>query len=134
MAEIFQDFIEMKTGTVVVMIITTLLLPTADVFTDILFTLKLFTGYGHKESHPKYGSVTLVPLIMSLIGQTIQWHKTETREQRSKMKTLPLLLLQIYPQWIALRVIYYGKIKKDRRWRDMKKEFDVGISHIGNHC
>ena len=124
----------MKTGTVVVMIITTLLLPTADNFSDISLTLKLFTGYGLKERHPKYGSLTLVPLLMSLIGQTIQWFKTETREKRSKMKTLPLLLLQIYPQWRALRIIYYGKIKKDSRWREMKKEFDVGISHIGNHC
>ena len=124
----------MKTGTVVLMIIFSVLLPTADALSDILTTLRFFTGYGLKERHPKYGSVTLVPLLMSLIGQTIQWFKTETREKRSKMKTFPILLLQIYPQWRALRVIYYGKIKKDRTWREMKKEYDVGISHIGNHC
>merc|ERR1712012_291604 len=111
----------MKTGTVALMIIFSVLLPTADVLTDILMTLRLFTGYGREKNHPKYGSVTLVPLLMSFIGQTIQWFKTETREKRSKMNTFPLLLLQIYPQWRALRVIYYGKIKKDHRWRRMKK-------------
>ena len=124
----------MKTGTVIVMIVTTVLLPTADNFSDIFTTLKLFTGYGLKKSHPKYGALTLVPLILSLIGVTIHWFETERKEKRNAMKTFPLLLLQVYPQWRALRVIYFGKVMRDPRWREMKREFEVGLCHLGNHC
>ena len=123
----------MKTGTVVLMMIFSVLLPTADVFSDILLTLKLFMGYGQQERHPKYGSVTLVPLLMSFIGQTIHWFKTETKEKRNKIKTFPLLLLQVYPQWRALKIIYHAKILKDKKWREMKAEFEGGISHLGKN-
>ena len=118
-------------GSVVLMLIFSVLLPTADVFSDIFFSLQLFTGYGLRENHPKFGALTLLPLIMSWIGVTTHWFKTETKEKRNKLKTLPLLILQIYPQWRALRVLYYARIKKDPRWRKMKEEWDIRISHIG---
>ena len=99
------------------------------------FTIKLFgldqIGYGFDKQHPEFGALTLVPLIMSWIGVTTHWFKTETREKRNKLKTLPFLLLQMYPQWRALRVLYYARIKKDPGWRKMKEEFEGGISHLG---
>ena len=123
----------MANGVVLLMIIFSVLLPTSDVFSDIYLTLKLFTGYGLDKKHPKYGSLTLLPLMVSWIGVTTQWFRTETKEKRNKLKTLPLLIFQIYPQWRALRVLYYARIKKDPRWRQMKDEFDGGISHLGKH-
>ena len=123
----------MKTGTVVLMIIFSVLLPTADVFSDILFTLTLFTGHGRKKTHPRYGAVTLIPQIMSLLGQSIYWFKTETKEKRNKIKTFSLLLLQVYPQWRALKIIYHTKILKDKKWREMKADFEGGISHLGKY-
>ena len=80
------------------MVIFSVLLPTADAASDIFFTLKLFTGYGLKERHPKYGAITLAPLVMSMMGQTTHWFKTETKEKRNKLVTFPLLVFQIYPQ------------------------------------
>ena len=121
----------MKKGEALLMLIFSVLLPTGDVFSDIFFTLKLFTGYGLKKNHPKYGALTLVPLTISWIGVTIHWFKTETREKRNKWKTLPLLIFQVYPQWRALRVLYYGA-KKDPGWKALKEEFEGGISHLGN--
>ena len=97
-------------------------------FSDILLTVNLFT-----KKHPKFGALTLVPLIVSWIGVTVNWFKTETKE-KNILKTLPLLLLQIYPQWRALRVLYYARIKKDPSWREKKEEFEGGISHLGKHC
>ena len=123
----------MTNWAVVLMMIFSVLLPTADVFSDIFFTLKLFTGYGLKERHPKYGAVTLLPIIISWMGHTVYWFKTETKEKRNKMMTLPLLIFQVYPQWRALRVLYYAVIKKDPRWKKMKEEFESGISHLGQH-
>ena len=123
----------MTYGEILLMVLFCVLLPTADVLSDMYFTLQLFIGYGLNKNHPKYGSLTLVPLLMSTIGMTIQWFKIETKEKRNKLKTLPLLIFQIYPQWRALRVLYYAKIKKDPRWRAMREEFDDGISHLGKH-
>ena len=124
----------MGIGTAVQMLFFNVLLSTADVFSDIYLTLKLFTGYHLTKNHPKFGALTLVPLMLSFIGMAIKWFKIETMEGRNKLKMLPLLIFQFYPQWRALRVIYYARIKKDRRWKAMKEEFEDGISHLGKHC
>ena len=116
---------EITIATVLLMSFFSLLLPTGDVFSDIFFTYKLFL-----KGHYKFGACSLVPPSISWLMTAIQWFKTESKENRPKLKTLPLLILQVYPQWRALRVLYYG-IKKDPRWRKMKEEFDIGISHIG---
>ena len=85
----------MGNGAVLLMLVFNVLLPTADVFSDIYFTLKLFTGYHLGKNHPKFGALTLVPLMLSFIGMTRQWYKTETREERNKLKMLPLLIFHI---------------------------------------
>ena len=115
------------------MLLSNVLLPTADVFSDVYLTLRLFTGYHLAKMHPKFGALTLIPLMMSFIGMAIKWYKIETMEGRNKLKMLPLLIFQLYPQWRALRVIYYARIKKDPRWKTMKEEYETGISHLGKH-
>ena len=125
---------EMTYWAILLLVLFSVLLPTADVFSDWFLTLKLFTGYNLDKNHPKYGCLTLVPLMVSFIGVTIQWYKIESNENQNKLKTLPLLICQIYPQWRALRVLYYGIIRRDPKWREMKVEFETGISHLGkNH-
>ena len=124
----------MGLGSAVLMFLFNVILPTADVSTDIYLSLKLFTGYRLIKKHPKFGTLSLIPLAMSSMGVTTQWFKTETKEMRNKLKTLPLLILQFYPQWRALRVLYYAKIKKDPRWQKMKEEFEGEISHLGRQC
>ena len=111
--------------TVVLMSFFSVLLPTGDVFSDIIFTTQLFL-----KGHYKFGACSLVPLSISWLMIAIQWFKTESKENRHKLQTLPLLILQVYPQWRALRVLYYGKMK-DPRWQKMKEEFDTRISHLG---
>ena len=113
-------------ATVLLMLSFSVLLPTGDVFSDIIFTTGLFL-----KGHYKFGACSIVPLSISWMMIAVQWFKTESKEKRHKLKTLPLLLLQVYPQWRALRVLYYGKIKRDPRWRKMKEEFEIGISHLG---
>ena len=111
--------------TVLLMLFFSVLLPTGDVFSDIIFTTELFL-----KGHYKFGACSLVPLSISWLNIAIQWFKTESKEKRHKLKTLPLLILQIYPQWRALRVINHG-LKKHPQWRKMKQEFEMGMSHIG---
>ena len=113
--------------TILITMLFSVFLPTGDVFTDIIFTTQLFI-----KEHYKFGALSLAVLSVSWMGTATQWYKIETKKLQ-KLKTLPLLILHIYPQWRALRVLYYGKIKKDPRWKKMKEEFEVGISHIGKH-
>ena len=124
---------------------TGVFLPTLDVYSDLFFTARLFVGnYYNSEwkngtlheckttvpPHPYYGSVMLVPLLLSWIFVTIQWFRKE-QGLKQKLKTLPLLICQVYPQWRALRVLYYAKWQKDIKWQRMKEEWETGISHIG---
>ena len=115
----------MTIGMALIMLFSGVLLPTGDVYSDIMFTTRLFL-----KGHYKFGACSLVPLSISRLTIAIQWLKTESKEKRHKLKTLPLLILHVYPQWRALRLLYYG-LKKDLRWRKMKEEFDIGISHLG---
>ena len=123
----------MKISTLLLMVIFSVLLPTADVVSDIFITLRLFTGVWLKERHPIYGAITLAPLTLCNLGHARYWFKIEAKERRNRFKTFPLLLFQVYPQWRAVRVIYHAKILKDEKWEKMKKEFDGGISNLGKH-
>ena len=107
------------------MLFFSVLLPTGDVFSDIIFTTQLFL-----KGHTKFGACSLVPLSISWLMIARHWFKTESKENGRMLKTLPLLFLQVYPQWRALRVLYHAKMK-DPRWQKMKEEFDSGISHLG---
>ena len=80
--------------------------------------------------HPYYGSVMLAPLLLSWMFVTIQWFRKE-QGLKQKLKTLPLLIDQVYPQWRALRVLYYAKWQKDNKWQRMKEEWETRISQIG---
>ena len=118
------------------------LLPTSDVYSDIFLSIKLFGGnyYRYDQNgtmcehmvppHPEFGSLVLVAFLLSWLFVTIQWFKTE-HGFKQKLKTLPFLVCQVYPQWRALRVLYYAKWKRDMVWQKMKEEWETGISHIG---
>ena len=82
--------------------------------------------------HPAFGAFVSASLLLSWLFVTILWLKTEHGFMQ-KLKTLPLLMCQMYPQWRALRVLYYAKLKRDNRWQRMKEEWETGISHIGKH-
>ena len=130
------------------MLATGVFLPTLDVYSDLLFVGWLFHGNYYIElpyspglcekrgevvpPHPRFGSVMLIPLLLSWILVIRQWYKME-HGMKQKLKTLPLLILQVYPQWRALRVLYYAKWKKHRGWHKMKEEWETGITHIGKY-
>ena len=120
---------------------TGVFLPTLDVYSDIFYTIRLSLGNYYIDDecksrgkmvppYPKFGSFTLAPLIVSWIFVIIQWFKTE-RGWRKKLKTLPLLVCQVYPQYRALQVLHNAKWKRDSRWKEINKEWETGISHIG---
>ena len=135
----FSALITLATGVV---------LPTVDVYSDIAFAVKMLmfkpsgriswdetrldycNRTGRLARNKKYAIAMLTPPIISWLFVTYQWFRTEVGVKQ-KLTTLPFLLLQVYPQWRALRVLYCGKWKKQRGWQRMKEEWETEICNLG---
>ena len=118
---------------------TGVFLPSFDVFSDIYFATRLFKGVYHRrcsvlvQPHPKFGIAMLAPVLLSWIFVAKQWYQKE-KGLRQKLSTLPFLILQFYPQYRALRVLYHAKLRKSWRtsgWQKMRDEWEMEISHLG---
>ena len=142
-ASFFQEGVEaMSWISALITLAFGVVMPTVDVYSDIYLAVKLLTfapppGYEQYDwctrqiaDHQKYAAAMLTPPIISWIFVAYQWQNIEVGAKR-KLATLPLLLLQVYPQWRALRVLYYGKWKKQRGWQGMKEEWETEICNLG---
>ena len=121
---------------------TGVLMPTLDVYTDIFFAINVcmfeatddcygFLGYGqHEAYHKYYATAMLIPPFISWLFVAYHWFKNEM-SVKDKVKTLPILIMQGYPQWRALRVLYYGRWKKQREWQRMKQDWETEIGNLG---
>ena len=131
---LFTTFLLLATG---------VFLPSFDVYSDIYFAAKLLKGgYYHNDwckshgypvsPHPKFGIAMLAPVVLSWIFVAKQWYQTE-KGLRMKLSTLPFLILQCYPQYRALRVIYHANWGKTSEWQKMKDAFEMEVSHLGEY-
>ena len=82
--------------------------------------------------HPKFGASMLAPTILSWIFVAKKWYKIE-QGIKQKLMTVPLLILQVYPQWRALRVIYHGKWRKTNGWQRMRDAWEMEMSYLGEN-
>ena len=139
---IFQEtFEEMGLFSTLLLLATGVCLPSFDVYSDIAFAIQLITGsYNPKCSekakmhflpHPKYAIAILTPVLLSWIFVAKQWYRNE-KGVRQKLLTLPFLILQCYPQYRAMRVLYHAKWRKTYGWQRMKDAWEMEISHLGD--
>ena len=116
-------------------------LPSFDVYSDIALALKLLRGYFYinqdckskgeiVEPHPKLAIAMMTPVLLSWMFVAKQWYQAE-KGVRQKLITFPILLLQLYPQYRALKVLYYAKWKKSNEWQQMKDAWEMNVSHLG---
>ena len=131
------------------LILTEIVLPSVDVISDLLLIIQLTTyeyvppddiiydPCGNDPNHPTYncldyntlGFMMTIPLILSTILLIPHWWKNEgTRKQ--KVLTVLLLLLQCWPQYRAMRILWLKYIKKNMPLS--VKEFRVIKGTIGN--
>ena len=71
----------------------------------------------------------LMPVVVCLVFTINQWMKNETGT-RDRLLSLPLLMAMLYLPFVAASLIYL-LIKKDRRWLEAKRNYDINISSIG---
>ena len=73
-------------------------LPTLDVYSDLSLIIPWFI-----RGHVIYGWSMTVPLLLQFISTAYKWIKMEKPED--KKWSWILLLLQLWPQWRAIRII-----------------------------
>ena len=87
-------------------------------------------------NHIFFGISMLVPVLLSTLFIIPHWLREEKPKKRL-LKTLPLILFQLYPQFKAAEILYTGLFKKDRLWKSkkeaMQKEFGCLGTSLDNY-
>ena len=72
--------------------------------------------------------MTLIPVLLAFTITTIHWYQTE--ESSKRLKTLPLLLAQIWPQYRVGRILWLYK-KGNQKWIKEKELLERKLSSLG---
>ena len=104
------------------LVLTEIVLPTVDVISDVLLIIQLTTYDVDIKSCPTndpycmnyntLGYLMMIPLSLSIILFIPHWWKEE-RTRKMRLLTAPLLLLQCWPQYRALRILWLKYKKKN---------------------
>ena len=76
----------------------------------------------------RYGYAMLAPILMMTFFSLRQWWRLE--KSWNRLWTLPLVLLQCFPQYRALRILYLG-LRKKASWRLEKDIYDRDLTSLG---
>ena len=76
-----------------------------------------------------FGIATMLPVLISFLFAAAHWFKTEDAAW-SKLKTLPLLIAQVWPQYRTARILYFYK-RQDDRWVKEKAHYETELSSLG---
>ena len=122
-----ESKIEFTNFDALLLVLTAIVLPSTDVISDLLLIIQL-TTYIEPESSQcsrndlnyvvnclnfnTLGYMMIIPLILSTFLLVPQWWKNEGTNKHT-LVTVPLLLLQIWPQYRALRILWLKYIKKN---------------------
>ena len=119
-------------------------LPTWDQFSDYAMINRLFgyqnewcTSYQNSKECieedelrvRRYGYAMIGPILLMTIFTIRQWWSCE--KNWARIFTLPLVILQIFPQYKALRILYLALWKKSPTWKDEKEVYDRDIGTLG---
>ena len=142
MDAIFTDPTDLELFRVALMLIVfNILLPSFDIYSDIAFSSSLLSGtyepycsYRNCKptKHPIFGSMMLVPIILTTLFIIPHWLKREDTTLK-RILTFPLLVGQFWPQWQVLKVLKLIKERRTREWREEKEKLEKEVSSLGNN-
>ena len=102
-------------------------LPSWDVYSDLIFALKLVF-----DGHTNFALAMLMPVLLAMLFILPHWWNNEKKTTScNKIFTFALVLLQFYPQWKMLNVLYMGLWKKNAKWKEEKERFQKNIGSLG---
>ena len=76
----------------------------------------------------RYGYAMLVPILVMTIFTLQKWWRLE--KEPNRLSTFYIAILQLYPQYRALRILYLG-IRKKASWRKEKNLYEEDLSSLG---
>ena len=117
----------MGKGDAAVLVIFGLILPTTDIYSDISFAIKLFWN-----GHPRYAWSMLAPVILSFLFMIVHWLRVESTVKK-RLKSLPFLILQIWPQVQVCKILKMGLYDKNTQWRTSKGSMERDVSSVGKN-
>ena len=109
-------------------------LPSWDVYSDFGLIYGFLTGNidPNGETHPKYALAMLCPILLSTVCMIPQWWNIERKTStKNKIWTFFLVLMQFWPQWKMIQVLYMGLIKKDPEWKKVKENLLRNVGNLG---
>ena len=119
-----DGFVELGAGVV---------LPTFDVYSDVSLIILLLSSVHHNFDIMlyKFGKLMILPLILSTLFILPHWLKRE-KTLKGRLLTFPLVLLQLYPQYRSLRVLWWAFFRKNTsQCLKEKYENDSSLSYVG---
>ena len=108
-------------------------LPTFDVYSDVSLIILLLSIVHHNFDIMlyKFGKLMILPLILSTLFILPHWLKRE-KTLKGRLLTFPLVLLQLYPQYRSLRVLWWAFFRKNTsQCLKEKHENDSSLSYVG---
>ena len=92
-------------------------LPTVDVGSDLWLAIQFLAGLAcTREKSFLYGGVSLICPSLSFLFVTYHWWKME--KPKDRLKTLPFLLAQVWPQYRMVKLIHKGYNKKHPKHKE----------------
>ena len=76
--------------------------------------------------HPKFGMLVFSPVVVNILFSFYHWWQIE-----KNWLTLPLVLLQLWPQYRVAKILYLGLWKRDHRWKEKHEAFERNVSSLG---
>ena len=135
---------------ILILSVFSIIVPTGDNYSDLGLSFKFLTGwYTPLENStyfdptsrswirivakPQYlyAFFTFLPVLLSFLFTTLHWRTVEETSQK-RWKTLPLLILQIWPQSRVCRILHFFR-KGNQKWMAEKDYFEMELSTIGNY-
>ena len=83
----------------------------------------------HLDANPKFGTALIIPMTLSFLFAIPHWWRTE-KTTKLRLLTLPLLLLQIWPQYRVVKLLI-SLWNDQRKYHNKKEEYDRDVSCVG---
>ena len=118
-----MDFSEIPIKDVILTLVLGIFMPSSDFYSDLALIIKL-------ADHPNYALTLACPMILSTIFILPHWWQME-KTLHKKIFTFPVVILQFYPQYKMIQILYLGIYKKDKHWKEKKDILEKDVSSIG---
>ena len=140
---------------ILILSVFSIIVPTGDNYSDLGLSFKFLTGWytplenatyrvywnstsRHYDYIPivakpqyLYAFFTFLPVLLSFLFTILHWRTVE-KTSKKRWKTLPLLILQIWPQSRVCRILYFFRTG-NKKWVAEKDYFEMELSTIGNY-